>query len=170
MTMAVSGADDGNGGGGGGGETPWGVHIGEKAINFTLLDQNGNEVSLHDYEGKVILLDFSTMWCGPCKTEAAHAEELYQRYKDRGFIILTVLFQDYSGNQISIEDCKTWSETYGLTIPVLADINLQAWNQYDDEGYVPLNLVIDKNLIIRYKQTGFNPSAIEQMIETLLGS
>jgi peroxiredoxin len=172
MTMAVNGSSDngGGGGGGGGGDAEWGVKIGNKAVNFTLQDQNGNQVNLHDYMGKVILLDLSTMWCGPCKSEAAHAEELYQKYKDQGFVMLTVLFQDYSGNSITTEDCKTWCDTYSLTIPVLADTDSSVWNLYDELGYIPLNLVIDRDMIIRYKDVGFNPTVVEQTIQSLLGS
>lgn len=167
MEMSVSGADNG-GGGGNGGDGPWGTQVGEKAVNFTLLDQDGNQVNLHDYAGKVILLDFSTMWCGPCMQEASDAEEFYQEYKDQGFIIITVLLQDYGGGSVSIDECKTWSNTYGLSIPVLADTNMVAWNQYDDEGYIPLNLIIDRDMVIQHKQTGFSRQYFEQIVVGLL--
>ena len=58
---------------------PEGSQVGMRAVNFTLMDQSGNMISLHDFAGKIILLDFSSMWCGPCKTEASMAEALYQR-------------------------------------------------------------------------------------------
>jgi hypothetical protein len=52
--------DDGDGGDGGGPD--WGTHVGERALDFTLYDQSGNEVSLHDYWGSVVLIDFSPQW------------------------------------------------------------------------------------------------------------
>lgn len=149
----------------------WGTKIGQRAENFTLLDQNGNQVSLHDYIGKVILLDLSTMWCSPCQAEAAEAEELYQAYKLRGFIILSVLCQDYIGGPPATSDCKAWANLYGLTFPVLADNNVNVWNLYDDEGYIPLNLIIDKKMVIQYKDAGYEPAIKEsfiQIIEELL--
>lgn len=149
----------------------WGTMLNQRAENFTLLDHNDNQVSLHDYLGKVILLDISTMWCPPCQQEATDAEELYQKYKDQGFVILSVLFQDYGGSPATTSNCKTWANLYGLTFPVLADSDAEVWNLYDDSGYIPLNLIIDKEMVIQYKNPGYGDSTEEffkQKIEELL--
>lgn len=59
VKLDVAGGGD-NGGNGGGPD--WGTQIGNRAVDFTLYDQHGNEVSLHDYWGSVILMDFSPQW------------------------------------------------------------------------------------------------------------
>jgi len=64
------------------------------APNFTLKDANGQSVSLADYKGKVVLLNFWATWCGPCALEIPWFEEFEQQYKSRGFAVLGVSMDD----------------------------------------------------------------------------
>jgi peroxiredoxin len=141
-----------------------GNQVGDTAIDFRLTDQNGIARTLSNYIANVILLDISATWCPPCQSEASVAESLYQEYKDAGFTIITVL-QD---SDIAVSDCATWATTYGLTFPVLADINQEVWNSYNEDNYIPLNIVIDKDFVIRYKQYGYYESEIRSVIELYL--
>ena len=60
------------------------------APNFTLKDEAGNSVSLADYKGKVVLLDYWATWCVPCKAEIPWFTEFEKTYKDKGFAVLGV--------------------------------------------------------------------------------
>jgi len=146
---------------------PWGTKLGERALNFTLKDQDGRTVSLHDYMGQVIMLDLSAMWCSPCQAEASDAQFLYTTYKDRGFIVLTALIENYSGDAVATDDAKSWAQTYGLSFPVPADEQEKAWDLYDETDYIPLNLIIDKKMVIRYKDTGYDGD-VRREVETLM--
>jgi peroxiredoxin len=64
------------------------------APNFTLKDANGNSVSLSDYKGKVVLLNFWATWCGPCQLEIPWFQQFQQQYKSRGFEVLGVSMDD----------------------------------------------------------------------------
>jgi cytochrome c biogenesis protein CcmG/thiol:disulfide interchange protein DsbE len=64
------------------------------APNFTLKDSNGANVSLADYRGKVVLLNFWATWCGPCKIEIPWFMEFEQQYKNKGFEVLGVSMDD----------------------------------------------------------------------------
>jgi peroxiredoxin len=61
---------------------------------FSLTDERGTPVSLADYRGKVVLLNFWATWCGPCQIEIPWFIEFEQKYKDRDFAVLGVSFDD----------------------------------------------------------------------------
>lgn len=64
--------------------------IGKPAPVFSQNDTSGHAVSLSDYRGKYVLLDFWASWCGPCREESPNLVKAYQQYKDRNFTILSV--------------------------------------------------------------------------------
>jgi peroxiredoxin len=84
-------------------------------LNFTLKDSRGASVRLADYKGKVILLNFWATWCGPCKIEIPEFVELYDQYKDRGFVILGMLTEDTP----SAEELRAFTTQYKMNYPIL---------------------------------------------------
>lgn len=67
-----------------------GPKIGAIAPDFTLPGRDDQPTSLGSFRGRTVLLNFWATWCGPCQQEMPSLEALYQRYKDRGFVILGV--------------------------------------------------------------------------------
>ncbi len=57
-------------------------------LDFTLSSIDGEKVSLSDYKGKVVIVDFWATWCGPCRRSIPHLVGLYEKYKNRGLVIL----------------------------------------------------------------------------------
>ena len=136
----------------------FGSILNDIAADFSARSQSGQNFSLYEHFGKVILIDFSADWCGPCRDEAGNLESLFQYYKNKGFQIVTILI---SGSP------ATWADTYKLTFPVLDDTSESLWNIYG-EGSIPLNIVLDRNMTIRYKESGYDESTIINTIEKYL--
>lgn len=74
------------------------VAVGKVLPGFTLPDTSGIPVALHDFRGKYVLVDFWASWCGPCRLENPNYLAAYEKYKDKGFAILSVSL-DYPGKK-----------------------------------------------------------------------
>ena len=109
------------------------------APNFTLPNLDGNNVSLTDYRGKVVLLNIWATWCLPCLVEMPSMQKLYQELKDEGFLILAVSL-DESG----VEAVKPFVKMHKLDFPVLLDTKGEIKSLYQITG-IPESFVIDKS-------------------------
>ena len=142
---------------------------GDYICNLVLRDQNDQIWQLHDYQGDVIVLDFSAMWCGPCTMAAATVQDTVDKYGPYGFQYVTVLIDDESGGNVDAEDAERWATTFGIEdAPVLQGFRGLIDYSYDS-GYSitswPTFVFVDRNLRIYTDMTGFNETTIEQKIE-----
>lgn len=60
-------------------------------------------------------------------------------------------------------DTSDWATQFGLSFPILDDNSLTLWNRYDGY-YIPLNLILDRNMVIRYRESGFDELEVEAII------
>ena len=133
---------------------------------FTLQDGDGNPVSLADYKGKVVLLNFWGTWCPPCRHEMPSMERLYERQQSKGFVVLAV-------NQTETPDdvfIYTSQLSVEPTFMILYDKNSDVAGQYRVVG-VPTTFLIDKQGNIRYRAIGgrdFDSPKLEQQISSLI--
>lgn len=118
------------------------VEKGKPAPNFTLEDLNGNKVSLSDFKGKVVLLNFWAMFCGPCRAEMPSMERLYQEFKNDGLVVVAVNWGD---NKEAVEKFVKIIE---LTFVVLVDPERETVEKYPSQ-YIPYSIVIDRGGIVR---------------------
>ncbi|KAA3611106.1 MAG: TlpA family protein disulfide reductase [Calditrichaeota bacterium] len=106
---------------------------------FTLQDVDGKKVSLADYKGKVVFLNFWATWCGPCRAEIPHFVELVDKYESEGFAILGISV-DSPNDHKKIPD---FMDKYKINYPVLLDDNKTRWD-YGGIQSIPTTFVIDR--------------------------
>jgi cytochrome c biogenesis protein CcmG/thiol:disulfide interchange protein DsbE len=130
---------------------------------FTLQDLNGQDVSLSDFEGKVVILDFWATWCPPCKAEIPHFIELYKQYKDKGLVVIGIAL-----DQEGIDIIKPFVQKYGIEYPVLLPDG-QVAKAYGGINSIPTTFVIDSAGNVRQKYVGYrDKSVFEADIKELL--
>ncbi len=69
---------------------PVGTSVGMTAPDFTAHTTDGGEITLSDYRGQVVLLEFWGAWCTPCKASMPHLQDLYDRYHAQGLVVIAV--------------------------------------------------------------------------------
>lgn len=108
------------------------------APNFNLEDLNGKKVHLKKYRGQIVFLNFWATWCGPCKEEMPSMEALYQKFRERGFVFLTISV-DYEKKK----KVKEFIDKHHYTFPVLIDSKCLTLDLYGVKG-IPTTILIDK--------------------------
>ncbi len=110
-----------------------------KTPNVCLEGLNGEKVQLAALKGKVIFLNFWATWCGPCREEMPSMEALYQHYKERDFLFLTISI-DYEGREL----VRKFIERHRYRIPILLDPAGKTLELFEISR-IPATLIIDRN-------------------------
>lgn len=133
------------------------------APDFTLKDLEGNDFSLSETKGKVVILDFWATWCPPCRMEIPHFQELYEEYGDEGLVVLGVAL-DRGG----AADVKPFVEANGVTYPVVIG-DQQVVSAYGGIRGIPTTFIIDRqggivSKAVGYRDKNFFETAIRKLI------
>jgi peroxiredoxin len=134
-------------GGGASAETT-GVNQGNLAADFTLETVEGTKVSLSDYRGKVVMINFWATWCPPCLSEIPDFEAAYQARQGEGFVVLGINVEEPR------EAVAPFAQAIGMSYPVLLDTGGQVMKMYRAPG-LPISLFIDRDGVIRVRHVGF---------------
>lgn len=140
-----------------------GCSRGEVVPEFRLMDQHGDEVSLWQFYGMVVVLDVSTMWCGPCQDLAEEVQATSDDYAEEGLIYITILAQDLAASPPDREELAYWADYYGITDPVVSDD--QGWYTcvVPDDSF-PGVIVVDR----RMRSSGLVPGPTDEQIRAAI--
>lgn len=160
--------------------------ISENIYQFSVVDIDGNEVSMNEYEGKVLLIVNVASKCGFTK-QYTGLQEIYDKYKDKGFVVLGFPCNQFGAQEPGTEEqikefCET---TFGVTFPMFSKVDVNGDNTHPLYKYLKSNVkgtlgtedikwnftkfLVDRNgnVVERYGSTT-TPAAIADEIEKLL--
>ncbi len=120
------------------------------APDFSMTDENGEKVSLSDYFGKPVMLNFWATWCGPCKMEMPHFDKAYQEYQDRmNFLIVDLT----DGSRDTVESASAFVEEEGYSFPIFFDTESEGAYTYGIDS-IPTTFFINSDGTLEAYQIG----------------
>jgi thiol-disulfide isomerase/thioredoxin len=136
---------------------------GKVAPNFALKDLSGKTVSLKDYRGKAVLVNFWATWCAPCKVEMPWFEKLSQQYAAQGLVILGVTAED-----VPRDEAAKSAQSLGVSYPILlrGDTIANDWGGLDG---LPSSFYINRQGVIVDETIGlYSKDEVEAMVKRIL--
>ncbi|WP_321372260.1 TlpA disulfide reductase family protein [uncultured Desulfuromusa sp.] len=122
--------------------------VGEVAPDFTLTNMQGEEVTLSQFRGKVVILNFWATWCPPCREEMPSMERLYRDLESKGLVMLAVNVEENGKEAVT-----QFLQKRSYSFPILLDSENVAQNTYGVFRF-PESFIIDRNGIVIEKIIG----------------
>ena len=117
------------------------------APDFSLDNMSGKKVTLTQFRGKVVILNFWSIWCGPCLAEMPSLNKLYLEFKDKGIVVIAVA-EDPAEKPV-----KSYVQEKSIAFPILMDRDKKVYFKYSLFG-IPVTFLIDKKGVIVEKFIG----------------
>lgn len=130
-----------------GSEVQFGASKGDTAYDFYLEDMDGNFVSLSDFRGKKVFLNFWASWCPPCRVEMPHLQEFAEENED-----VVVLGVNVTSSESSLDNVKGFVDEFGLTFPNLYGTDDITYLYYVES--LPTSYFIDSNGVVNESVIG----------------
>lgn len=132
------------------------------APDFSVTDLSGSRLTLTQYRGKIVLLDFWATWCAPCKEEIPHFIDMQNRYGSRGLQVIGISMDD---DEPPIRD---FQQQFKMNYPV-ARGSADLATQYGGVLGLPITFIIDREGRIVSRHIGqTKPEVFETEIQKLL--
>ena len=148
-------------------EEKTGVFVGDKAYDFTLLDREGNEISLSSLKGKVVFVNFWASWCPPCVQEMPYIQAIYDQYQKKDVVILAVnVLATEKGKDVAV--VNQFLSDNGYTFPVLYDVDGSVTIKYRVSAFPATYIINKEGYIADFISGAMNKDTMEKKIEKVL--
>jgi peroxiredoxin len=127
---------------------------------FTLAARGGKDVSLAQYQGQVVMINFWASWCGPCREEMPLLESIYKKYNKLGFTLLGVNVEPQS------QAAEDFLKQTPVSFPILYDPQSKVSKLYDVAG-MPSTVIIDRSGKLRMVHRGYQPGDENQYLDSI---
>ena len=135
------------------------------APDFIVLDREGAEVSLSDFIGKPVILNFWASWCGPCKSEMPEFEAAYQKYREE---IQFMMVNLTDGSRETVETAAEYIAGEGYTFPVFFDTESDAAITYGATS-IPVTYFVDaEGHLVAYGSGALSGEILQSGMEMIL--
>tara|TARA_Y100000592_G_scaffold35911_1_gene56942 strand:+ start:335 stop:835 length:501 start_codon:yes stop_codon:yes gene_type:complete len=124
-----------------------GYGLGDVACDFELTDQHGQQRSLSDYHGDIVILDLTISWCVTCREAFRGQSNLLNKLGDQDITWLTIIFQNKTGSEVTVEDCAAVARQNNIVDPVLVGDHDIINDAYLVTGW-PSYYIINKDMVI----------------------
>jgi cytochrome c biogenesis protein CcmG, thiol:disulfide interchange protein DsbE len=137
------------------------------APDFSLQDLSGKTVSLKDYRGKFVLLDFWGTFCPPCRMTIPELIDLQTKYKDKGLVVLGVSLDE--SKNTDDKALKQFAEENKINYTIMrADEKILSDYFGSNPHHIPLLKFIDKNGMIVDSHDGYEAGALEKKLKNYI--
>ena len=135
------------------------------APDFSVLDREGEEVSLSDFIGKPVILNFWASWCGPCKSEMPEFEAAYQKYREE---IQFMMVNLTDGSRETVETAAEYIAGEGYTFPVFFDTESDAAITYGATSIPDTYFVDAEGHLVAYGSGALSGEILQSGMEMIL--
>jgi len=131
-------------------------------FDIAVQDLDGKAVRVSDHLGRVVMVNFWAIWCGPCRSEMPDLNSVYRQYRERGLVVLAVNVSEESSA------IKSYAEQQGLVLPLLRDVGNAAGRALKIDA-IPTTFFVDRDGQLRRKTVGaMRKQYMVEQVEALL--
>ena len=138
------------------------VETGQSVPEFKFQDQSGKKVSISDFKGKVVLINFFATWCPPCREELPEVQkQIWEKYKDNPKFAMFVF-----GREQKADELNKFKKENNYTFPIIPDEKRKIFSLFAEQ-FIPRTFVIDRTGKIIFESIGYQKKDFQNLLEIL---